>query len=77
MTGTQRAEIHVSVAGKPHRPFGRRVFQRAGLYTLGDFARGENYLSGTDFKIVLRQTRSADNYGTRISVGYQFIVESQ
>ncbi len=47
------------------------------LLAFADFARGHQYISGSDVQIQMRQTSSADNFATPVTLGYQFIVESQ
>ena len=71
------SELYVAVAGQAYQLFDHREFRQPGLWTLGDFARGETRLSGSDFRIVIKQPSSQDGFVTPIRIAYQFVVESQ
>ena len=66
----------VMVAGHRRRLVQTR-FDNPQLVPFADFARGLNYVSGNNVRIQMRQSASADNFKTKIEVGYQFVVESQ
>ena len=66
----------VTIAGR-RRNLDRQRFNQAGIVPFSDFARGLQYVSGTDVRIEMRQPVSADNFASPISIGYQFVVESQ
>jgi hypothetical protein len=66
----------VSVAGR-RRQLDRHRFDRPMLLPFADIARGLQTISGSDVRIQIRQPLSADNFGSPIELGYQFIVESQ
>ncbi|HYG79508.1 MAG TPA: hypothetical protein VD861_03930 [Pyrinomonadaceae bacterium] len=70
-------QVRVFFAGRNNVLFARTQFDSPGLKSFADFARGENFLSGSRIDIVMRQTASADNFATPIEAAYQFIVESQ
>lgn len=72
--------VDVSVAEGPFRTWSSTVFQGVqvrGLKYFTEFAHGLEQLVGTDVKIRIAQTRSADAYATPIPIYYQFVVESQ
>ncbi len=66
----------LKIAGKRRR-LDRQRFDQPALLSFSDFARGLQYISGNDVRIQLRQPTSADNFKTKIDIGYQFVVESQ
>jgi hypothetical protein len=70
-------DVLVGVAGRPRRLYARTRFDGPGLHGFAAFARGQNYLSGDDVRIVMRQVASADAFATLRDVGYQFVVESR
>jgi hypothetical protein len=70
-------EILVSVAGRPHRLFHRVRFDTSGLKVFADLAAGQNYVSGDDIRLVVRQDISSDGFATPIDIPYQFVVESR
>jgi hypothetical protein len=70
-------DVRVSVAGRKDIPFARTRFDRPRLVAFADFARGLNYVSGSNVLISLRQLASASQFSQPIEVGYQFVVESQ
>jgi hypothetical protein len=47
------------------------------LIAFDEFSGGRTTIVGSWIRIQLTQTVSADNFGTSIPIGYQFIVESQ
>lgn len=72
--------VEVSVADGPFRTWSTTVFQGVqtrGLKYFTEFADGLEQVVGTDVKIIIAQTASADAYATPIPIYYQFIVESQ
>jgi hypothetical protein len=71
------AQVRVSFANRQNVLFSRTRFDKPGLKCLADFARGQNLLVGSEIRIVLRQTASADDFGSPIELAYQFVVESQ
>jgi hypothetical protein len=70
-------DVLVGVAGRPPRLYARTRFDGPGLHGFAEFARGQNYLSGDDVRIVMRQVASADAFATPRDIGYQFVVESR
>lgn len=70
-------DLLVAIAGAPHRLYARSTFTAAGIVPFSAIARGENKVSGTDMKVVIRQPRSADDFATVVPLGYQLVVESQ
>ena len=72
--------VEVSVAGGPFRTWSTTTFrdeQARGLKSFADFADGLEQVVGTDIRILISQTSSADAYATAIPIRYQFVVESQ
>jgi hypothetical protein len=72
--------VEVSVAGGPFRTWSTTTFrgeQARGLKSFADFADGLEQVVGTDIKILIALTSSADTYATAIPIHYQFVVESQ
>lgn len=72
--------VEVSVAGGPFRTWSTTIFrgeQTRGLKAFADFADGLEQVVGTDIRILISQTASADTYATAIPIRYQFVVESQ
>ena len=72
--------VEVSVADGPLRTWSTTVFsgvQARGLKFFTEFADGLEQVVGTDVKITIAQTASADGYATAVPIYYQFVVESQ
>ena len=72
--------VEVSVAHGPFHTWSTTVFggvQARGLKYFNEFADGLPQVVGTDVRIMIAQTASADAYATPIPIYYQFIVESQ
>ena len=72
--------VEVSVADGPLRTWSTTVFsgvQARGLKFFTEFADGLEQVVGTDVKITITQTASADGYATAVPIYYQFVVESQ
>lgn len=75
-----RVAIEVSVADGPFRTWSDVTFrgrQERGLKYFTDLADGLQEVVGTEVRITLSQTASADGFETGIPVRYQFVVESQ
>jgi hypothetical protein len=70
-------DLRVSFAGRRNILFARTHFDQPRLLTFADFAKGQNYLSGSDILISIRQSASANKFTTKREIAYQFIVESQ
>ena len=70
----------MSVAGGPFRLWNTELFrgvQARGLKYFTEFADELQEVVGTDIRLTIAQTRSADSYNTAVPIYYQFIVESQ
>jgi hypothetical protein len=70
-------ELRVSFAGRQNIPFAKTRFDQPKLLTFADFANGQNYLSGSDILISIRQPTPRNNFKTKLKIAYQFIVESR
>ncbi len=72
--------VAVSVAGGPFRTWNTTTFsghQARGLKYLTEFADGLEQMVGTNVRVTIAQTASADGFATQVPIYYQFIVESQ
>lgn len=72
--------VEVAVAGGPFRTWSTTTFsdeQERGLKYFIEFADGLQQVIGTEVKVTIAQTTSADEFATPIPIYYQFIVESQ
>jgi len=69
-------DVRVSFANRRDVLFARTAFNKGRLVPFADLARGQNYLSGSNLLIALRQKASADNFATPVELAYQFVVES-
>jgi hypothetical protein len=70
-------QTRVSFAGRRDVLFARTRFDQPRLLAFAEFARGHEWIPGSNVLIVLRQPASADDYATPIEVAYQFLVESR
>jgi hypothetical protein len=72
--------VEVAVGGGPFRTWSTTTFsdhQDRGLKYFTGFAAGLEQVVGTNVRITIAQTASADGFATPVSIYYQFIVESQ
>jgi hypothetical protein len=72
--------VEVSVAGGPFHAWSTTTFsdeQERGLKYFTEFANGLPQVVGTNVKVTIAQTTSADAFVTPVPIYYQFIVESQ
>lgn len=72
--------VEVSVAGGPFRTWSTTTFsdrQARGLKYFSEFADGLSQVVGTNVRVTIAQSASADGFATPIPIYYQFIVESQ
>jgi hypothetical protein len=70
-------QTRVSFAGRRDVLLVRTRFDQPRLLAFAEFARGHEWIPGSNVMIVLRQPASADHYATPIEVAYQFLVESR
>jgi hypothetical protein len=70
-------QTRVSFAGRRDVLFARTRFDQPRLIAFAEFARGHEWIPGSNVLIVLRQPASADDYATPIELAYQFLVESR
>jgi hypothetical protein len=70
-------QIRVSLAGRRDVLFAGTRFDHPELVPFAEFARGHEWIPGSNVLLVLRQPVSADNYSTPVELAYQLVVESQ
>jgi hypothetical protein len=70
-------QTRVSFAGRRDVLFASTRFDKPRLLSFAEFARGNEWIPGSNVLIVLRQPVSADHYATPIELAYQFVVESR
>ena len=68
-------EVRVSFANRSNVLLQRTVFDGPQLVSLGGIANGIDYMSGTHIEIWFQQTKSHDNFATKVEYAYQFVVE--
>lgn len=67
-------EIHASFANRSNVLYRKMILPTAQLLSIGDLAPP---MAGNHIEIWLQQTKSKDNFATKVEFAYQIVVESQ